>query len=349
MSTEVDNKATFVVFGAGGVGHHRGAMPASATNSGLYVRHDRTLQPLKMIGTLEAPVIVYNNPFLSFQIEECEQVIAGGGQLIIDIDDDLRALLGKDDLMAEFDEAAVIRQEQLMQAASLVTCSTQHIADTLRKRLGVETMVCPNAIDLERFNVRKFPRNKEVTVIGWAGGVGHMEAFESIVPAIVSVLDARDDVAFVGLGSPKPNVLPSSLLGKHADSPRVADAGFLGLYEYPAIMCGFHIGLCPAIDNEFYKGKSDNKFLEQAASYVATIGQEPTYNAIENGREETGILLPAGASPDEWRDCIMELIGDPKRRYTMTRRARKYVAQNRTLTQTAPMWQAAIDRALEKA
>lgn len=349
MSNDIDNQATFISFGKSGVAHYRAAMPAAATESGLFIRDDRTLQPIKLVGTVEAPVIVYSQPFLDFQIRECEQIIEGGGRLIVDIDDDLRGMLGKDDLMAEFDEGVVERQERLMQKASLVTCSTQYIADGLRKRLGVETMVCPNAIDLDRFNVRKLPRNKEVTVIGWAGGVGHYEAFSRIAPAIISVLDARDDVAFVSLGTPKPETLASSLLGKHSDSPRVADAGFLGLYEYPSIMCGFHIGLCPAVDNDFYRGKSDNKFLEHAASYVATIGQEPTYSSIKTGDGETGILLPADASVGDWRDCIMELIGDPKRRYQMTKRARKYAASERTIEQTAPLWRAAIDRALEKA
>lgn len=342
--SDIKNNATFIGFGFAGVAHYRCAMPASALGQGLFIRDDKTLAVKRAVGTIEAPVIIYSQPFNDFQLGECAEILANGGKLIIDVDDDLRSILGKTDLLLEMDEDRVKLWEGALKAATLVTCSTQYIADSLRKRLGVNTMVCPNAIDLERFNIAKFPRNKKRTILGWSGGAGHLEALERIAPAIEAVMDEREDVGFVSIGEPAPGVKASSLLGKHAGSDRVYDAGFGALYEYPVMMSQFHIGLAPAVDNEFYRGKSDIRFLEQSAAYVYTIGQLPTYKHIMEG---CGWYLTADATVDEWREALMHAISDPKLRYQSGLRARKHIAANRTMQQTAPAWQAAIDRALE--
>lgn len=342
---DINNVATFCGFGTGSA-HYRCAMPARALGEGLFVRDDKTLEITREIGTRNAAAVIYSQPWLDFQIAECAQVIKGGGKLIVDCDDDLRAAMGKTDLPASLTEDRVKLWEQLLQQAHLVTCSTQHIADTLTKRLGVKTMVCPNAIDLDRFNIEKLPRNKESVVIGWSGGAGHLEAFERIAPAINKVLDARDDVLFVSLGNPAPDVLPSSLLDpKHVENNRVADAGWQKLYAYPAIMSQFHIGLAPAVDNDFYRGKSDIRFLEYAASYVYTIGQQPTYDIPVGG----GVELRADAATDDWVEAIMQVIANPKERYVAGKRARKYVKDHRGPASLIAPWRAAIDYALEQA
>lgn len=342
-----DNKATFIAWGLGGVGHYRGALPARYTNSGLFLRHDRTLEVIKDIGVRNAPVMIVNNPWLDFQIAECLEIIKGGGKLIIDVDDLLRSCIGKEDMLAQFTEEVVDKHEALLKEAHLVSCSTQHIADDLKNRLGVRTHVCPNGIDLERFNVRKFPRNKQATIVGWAGSGGHLEALQRVAPAIERVMDAKSDVAFVSLGAPSVNLVPSSLLGKYAESERVGDAGWHGLYDYPTIMSQFHIGLAPAVDNGFYRSKSPLRFLEHAAGYVATVAQSPTYDSVLKDRPDLGILLPADATEDDWYNAIIDLVNDRKARYLMTKRAHAYVKQNHSIEQTKAAWLAAIDIALE--
>jgi glycosyltransferase involved in cell wall biosynthesis len=345
-----NNVATFIGFGYTGTAHYRAAMPAGALREGLFIRDDQSLEVKREIGIRNAPVIVYSQPWLDFQLAECAQILDGGGKLIIDVDDDLRACLGKDDLQAEIDEDRVKVWEAALKAATLVTCSTQYIADSLTKRLGVPTMVCPNAIDLDRFNIQKFPRNKQATVIGWAGGFGHTEALQRIAPAINKVLHERPDTIFVSIGACGPDTLASSLLDrKLVEAGRVADAAFGTLYQYPVMLSQFHIGLAPAVDNDFYRGKSDIRLLELAASYVYPIGQGPTYDELYHQPGPIGSYLTAEADPDAWADTIMSIIANPKERYMAGKRARKYIAAQRTVANTVDAWRAAIDRALEEA
>lgn len=341
-----NNDATFIGFGRSGVAHYRCAMPARELGAGLFIRDDKTLAPIRELGIRNAPVVIYSMPWQDFQIAECLQILEGGGKLIIDCDDYLRGCIGKTDLMVEFDEERVSKHEEILKRAHLVTCSTQWLADKLEAELGVETMVCPNGVDLDRFNLRKMPRNKEATILAWSGGAGHLDAFKQIAPAIDRVMDERPKVAFVSVGAPAPEVAPSSLL-KHAGSDRVADAGFHPIYDHATIMCQFHIGLAPAVDNDFYRAKSPIRYLEQAAAYVATIGQHPTYELLNETLKTGGSFLTAQASTDAWVESILSLVDNPKERYLMTKRAHKFVRENHSIAQTAPKWRAAIDRALE--
>lgn len=345
--TDIKNRATFIGFGYAGVAHYRAAMPASALGEGLFIRDDRTLAVKKVVGETSAPVIVYNNPYLDFQLAECAEILQNGGRLIVDCDDDLRACMDNPHLLSpeRFTEERVAAWESCLKAATLVTTSTEHIADSLRKRLGVECMVCPNAIDLDRFNIQKHPRAKTATVIGWSGGAGHLDAIERVVPALEKVLAERKDIVFAMIGEPAPGVGVEKLLPNAAASKQAFDFGFGGLYEYPQVLCQFHIGLAPAVDNEFYRGKSDIRFLEYAASYVYPIAQQPTYEIPVGG----GIELRAEAEAIDWQEAIMQAIADPKGRYQTGLRARKHVAAKRTIANTRDAWKAAIDRALEEA
>lgn len=337
-----NNVATFIGFGFSGVAHYRCAVPSQALGQGLYLRDDKTLEPLKDIGITNAPVVIYSMPFMDFQIKECHDILNGGGRLIIDVDDYLRGTIGKTDLLGTWTEEMVAQHEEILQQAHLVTCSTQWIADTLTRDLGVETMVCPNGIDLERFNVQKFPRPKDATIIGWSGGVGHLDALKKIAPAINRVMDERPNTIFVSLGSPSPEVFPSSLLDEKFDK-RMHDTGFIGLYQHPVAMAQFHIGLAPSMPNDFYRSKSQIRVHEQAAAYVATIAQEPTYKGEIPGQKRLGV----DATTDDWVAAILGYVDDPKLRYTDTKKARKYVKDHHSIDVTKKAWQAAIDRALE--
>lgn len=337
-----NNVATFVSWGFTGTSHYRSASVARALGEGLFVRDDHDLKVIIDIGIRNAPVMVMTNPWQAFQIRECEMILEAGGRLIIDVDDDLRAVMGKTDLLADFDEDTVKRWEENLTKATLVTTSTQWIADRLTRDLGIECVVCPNGIDLDRFNVRKFPRPKEATVIGWSGGVGHLDALKQIAPAINRVMDARPNTVFVSLGAPAPEVLPSSLLDQKHDK-RFHDAGFLPLYQHAVAMCQFHIGLAPAMDTDFYRSKSPIRAFEQAAAYTSTISQSPTYDGLKLERTH----LPVDADTDAWVDAILDLVDNPKERYMRTKRAYRELKNNYTTQHTLDAWRTAIQKALD--
>lgn len=337
-----DNVATFIGFGRAGVAHYRSVAPAKYTQQGLFVRDDKNLAPLASVGITNAPVMVYSMPWMDFQIRECEEILDGGGKLIVDVDDYLRGIIGKTDLLGQWDEDAVNKHEEILKRATLVTCSTKWIADTLTRELGVDTMVTPNGIDMDRFNVRKFPRPKDAVAIGWSGGAGHLDAFKSIAPAINRVMDERPNTIFLSIGAPAPEVLPSSLLDQKHEA-RFYDAGWLPMEDHAVSMCMFHIGLAPSQPNDFYRSKSPIRVLEQGAAMVSTVAQDPTYSGLGLDID----MLPADADTDDWVTAILNLVDDRKARYARTKRVHKQIKEKYSMEVAAQAWQAAIDKALE--
>lgn len=347
--------ACFIGFGPNGVCHYRTYMPAQQLEASMFVRNERDLTVIKQLGVLEEPMVIYSMPFADWQVAECAQIIQSGQRLVVDVDDWLPSILSgaKDDLVQpeRFTQETIDLHLSVLKKATLVTCSTQFIKERCDE-IGVEAIVCPNAIDPDRFNVRRFPRRKDKTIVGWSGSGGHMEAFEKIiVPAMNKVLRERDDVMFCIVGSPKPDINVVELLDEDV-RPQAYAAGWAPIYQHAVLISQFHISLAPSLQNDFYRSKSDIRFLEAASGYSAVVAGGPTYgqtifDGAERMGEEVGLLADC-EDPDAWVHQIMSLLADPKKRDRMSRIARKYVTQNRTMEQSGPQWESAINRALEK-
>ena len=329
--------ACFVGFGPTGVQHYRSSMPAAALGASQFIRNHQDLSVISKIGVMEEPVLIYSMPFEDFQLAECAQVLEAGQKLIVDVDDYLRSLIGKDDIVQSnpFTLESVGRHEEVLKKATLVTTSNEWLANKLRDTLGVECVFCPNALDMDRFNIRRLPRRKDLTVVGWSGAAGHADALlQTIIPAMSEVLDARDDVLFCLIGDPVAGGKDVAELFNEDARERVHTIPFSPLYKHAGVISQFHITLAPTLDNDFYRAKSDIRYLEASGAYSAVVASETTYGPeIRHASKLMG--QPAGvvvdADPDAWVSAIMGLIADPKGRDRMSRVARKYVNQYRTM------------------
>lgn len=98
----------------------------------------------------------------------------------------------------------------------------------------------------------------------------------------------------------------------------------------------FEIGLAPLPDDEFHRGKSNNKFREYASCGIAGIYSDMSvYNRSVRDRV-TGLLVPN--DDQAWVAAIDTLIGDPGLRQQIGANARAYAQEHFNETVTDHEW-----------
>ena len=120
--------------------------------------------------------------------------------------------------------------------------------------------------------------------------------------------------------------------------PHVADYDtFLSRFVAEA----FDIGLAPLPDDEFHRGKSNNKFREFAASGVAGLYSDmPVYNAwVTDG--ETGWLVPDGES--RWSEALERAITRTEDRARIAANAHRFARDHFNERVTDREWTSAIE------
>jgi glycosyltransferase involved in cell wall biosynthesis len=205
-------------------------------------------------------------------------------------------------------------------AADMCTCPTTEIALQIRA-FQTPAVVLPNGFDeqlhrLARLAVRQRHSlgEQELVRIGYAAGSRtHQRDFAIIADVIARVLRERPNCRLV--------------LFRRDDTP------LIDIEEYPSLVAvdrqiewrqmrplddlpdelvRFDVNLAPLeVGNPFCEAKSELKFFEAALVDVCTIASPtgPFRRTIRDG--ETGFLA---TTPQEWYQCLVELVDDPARR-----------------------------------
>ena len=224
----------------------------------------------------------------------------------------------------QLDRAKVETYELCMRAADGIICSTDWLAARYRS-LHRRTWTCRNGIDLLRYAYTR-PERGHVG-IGWAGGTGHQAAAKPWVAEVAKVMRERPDTTFVSVGQPFAKWLEAEF------GDRTLAIPFTALEIYPAAMTHFDIALAPAGKGDYFKGKSDLRWLEAAALSMPCIADPDVYPEIEHG--VTGFHA---STPAEAGAILRELVADRELRERVGAAAREHVAGHRTIQVAAERW-----------
>jgi glycosyltransferase involved in cell wall biosynthesis len=147
---------------------------------------------------------------------------------------------------------------------------------------------------------------------------------------------ARPGVAFHAVGQPchKP-------LERAFGAERAGFTPFTTLENYPAAMTHIDIALAPAGQSNFFRGKSDLRFLESGALRQAVVGDPVVYPTIEHG--VSGLHATTAA---EARDQLFALVDDGELRERLGANARAYVERERDMRVVAQQWATALAAAV---
>jgi glycosyltransferase involved in cell wall biosynthesis len=218
-----------------------------------------------------------------------------------------------------------------MSIADGLICSTDYLATRYRAH-NANGWICPNGIDLRRYELTK-PQRDTVN-IGWAGGTGHREALRPWSPVIADVMRAYPETRFVTIGAGARDELDEEF------GERVLRLPFAPLETYPAAMTLFDVAVAPAGRNNFFRAKSDLRWLEASALGTPVVADPMVYPEIEPG--VTGFHAE---SPSDAREHLATLVTDATLRARVGEAARAHVTEQRRIEVAAESWATALREA----
>lgn len=328
--------ATFVTYGDSACWHYRTFLPARATQNG-FLQRDVTSDGEVVIRRAHdaengpGDVVVYHQPFREWQGEDLDLILEAGSRVVVDVDDDLWAVA--ESATHPFSEQIgehIGFYEANLNKAHAFTTATPFLAEKLRERSDKPVFVCPNGMDPWRFNIRKHKRSREF-VVGWAGAVGHEDAWAMIGPQVSRFLRETPRAVLLLVGS----VVDEDVFDQRV-WPQIQHAPWMTMGEYIPWLSRFNVGLAPAVNTDFYHAKSPLRLFEYQAANVPTIASETVYgDHILDG--VTGWV----AADDGWYEALKAAYSSP-RLARVGDAGRNHLMQHNTIEQTKSSWAEAI-------
>ena len=250
------------------------------------------------------------------------------GQVVLfEVDDYLHGIrkMPDHDFAKHFTKDDLAELELNMRVCDGIVCSTDFIARRYR-RYNRHTFVCENGLDLARYYLTVPPRSK--VNIGWAGGTGHRNAAVPWLQQLANVMAAVPEVCAVTIGMNYADAL-AQMFGPS----RAVSVPWTLIDTYPAAMTLMDIALAPAGKVDFFKGKSDLRWLEAGALGIPAIVDPTVYWRVEDG--VTGCVADTPEQAAEW---MLRLVQDPELRREIGANAQRYVREERNMIVMAEQW-----------
>jgi glycosyltransferase involved in cell wall biosynthesis len=215
-----------------------------------------------------------------------------------------------------------------MQIADLITTTTNHLAEHLRK-INPKVVVLPNYLDMERWDKPTLRNTSKTIRIGWAGSLTHLNDLKSIVKPLKRICDDFPQVRLIFIGDQR---VQEEFIGYPAEC-------MLGVpfSVWPERLSGLQldIGLSPLLPTEFNKCKSNIKWLEYSIAEIPGV-YSPTVYQHKDFEPKFGLVAE---TEDEWYGAIKHLINYPQRRQEIIDHSYRLMQNKYSLEKNAHKWQ----------
>ena len=276
-------------------------------------------------------VVVLQQPRGAAWVRRIRELQAAGVTVLFEVDDYVHAVRkSRDhDFRSDFGKDFLRELELAMAACDGLIASTPWLANRYRA-FNPRAYVCRNGLDLARYALTR-PAREHVT-LGWTGATGHKESVRPWLDVVADVMRRRPATRFVSIGQP----FAKRLAAEFGDE-RCLAIPFTSLDTYPAAMTSIDVAIAPAGRSNFFRGKSDLRFLEAGALGQAVVGDPTVYPSIEHGVTGLHAETPAEALP-----LLLELVDDSALRERLGAAARSYVERERAMPVAARQWAAVL-------
>jgi glycosyltransferase involved in cell wall biosynthesis len=249
-----------------------------------------------------------------------------GIKVVYEIDDYVHGIarMPEHDFRQHFGRDDLAEMELCMKLCDAMICSTDYLGRRYRK-YNRHVHVCENGLDLDRYRLTRPPR--KTVNLGWAGATGHQRSVVGWLEAVGRIMERHDNTCFISIGQAFADYFKSTF------PTRVVSIPFTLVDIYPAAMTMFDIALAPAGPGNFFRGKSDLRWLEAGALGIPTIANPIVYPRIEHGI--TGFKAE---NPQQVEELLELLLGDEELRIEVGENARRYVAEERSMAVAAQAW-----------
>jgi glycosyltransferase involved in cell wall biosynthesis len=251
-----------------------------------------------------------------------------GVVVLYEIDDHLHSIrkIPSHAFRSEFTSKLVQEHELCMRMSSGLICSTDWLAKSYRK-FNPNVYICENSIEGKRYSPYNRPERLGGTVnIGWAGGNGHQEAVQRWLPAIENILEDHPETRFLSVGLPVADLL---------NKPKQAFAlPAVPVENFPGVLCNFDIGIAPSGRSNFYRAKSELRYLELGGLGIPGVYDPFVYGSVRDG--ETGLLAETSEDAEE---ALRRLLVAPEKALAIGIAAREHVHATSTIEKGVEQWE----------
>lgn len=213
--------------------------------------------------------------------------------------------------------------EMCMKASSGLIVSTEFLG-TKYRRFNPNVYVCRNCVEGERYKLFERPERDTIN-IGWAGGEGHAEVVESWRPAIEAIMAKYQQVRFIAAGLPVSELFD--------DKSRITQFPYVQVETVPAVMMNFDIAIAPSGRNDFFRAKSDLRWLETGALGIPLVADPFVYGDIRDDHDGFH-----ARNADEAEAALEYLVGDPELRSEIGGNAQERILNERAIEQGFEQW-----------
>jgi glycosyltransferase involved in cell wall biosynthesis len=222
-----------------------------------------------------------------------------------------------------------------LDACDYFTGSTSYLAEKAAA-FGKKSFVLPNGLNAAQLRLacqaleqRHAGRRDPVVRLGYFSGTRtHQADFRVMYPALMKLLSERTDARLLIVGDLDLGEFPGLL--PYLDA--IETLSLRPWSELPAILANVDINLIPLELTPFNEGKSNLKYYEAGLVKVPSIAS-PTRINCENIKSGHNSLL--ARTPDEWYDCLTDLMSSTERRERMGQNALEHVLCHYAPTTTA--------------
>ena len=273
-------------------------------------------------------IVVLQQVFGQRWLNEIMRLRSLGIRVLYEVDDFLHGVNSVRGHAAQgiYTKKVLRKFEMCMRACDGLIVSTDYLAQRYAK-FNKRVWVCRNSIDAKRIADFKVPSRATIN-IGWAGGEGHEFAVREWLPAIEDLMIDRPEVRFVSIGLPMTDAISRRHQDKTIRIPGVS------LENFPAALTNFDIAIGPALNNTFFRAKSDLRFLETGALGIPIVASPIVYGKVIENRE-TGYLADSSESAYV---ALRRLISDEYERRRIGSNAKAYVTSERSIEKGCGQW-----------
>ncbi len=249
-------------------------------------------------------------------------------RLIYDLDDAVMY-----DSTGSFDPVRALRFHAMMEAADLVACGNDYLAE-LARNAGGNAITVPTAIDTSVFHPRCRSHKNTPPVIGWSGSRSTNRYLNDLFPVLARfagraclriISDSTEGLDLSLLENLETTFVPWSIDDDVAEAAK------------------FDIGVMPLPDNGWTRGKCGFKALQYMALGIPAVCSPVGANSQIIRHECDGYLAD---SPDDWYQTLARLIADDVERERMGAAGRRSVEQAYALDVLGPRVVQAVESLL---
>ncbi len=193
--------------------------------------------------------------------------------------------------------------QEILRCAVAVIAGNEFLADYAR-RFNTRVTVVPSAVDVSRY-----PSSTGEPVVGWIGS-------RTTLPYLRLLADVFRQLNL------RPRVIAA---GDPSDLRFAMDFHVWQLETESAELAGIGIGLAPLPDTPWERGKCGVKLLQYMACGIPVVASPV---GVQRDIVRHGVNGFLAETPEQWRDCLRELLGDAALRQRLGAAGRALVMEH---------------------